>query len=140
MLESVGRYATYSQNCKIQSYLRNIIAKGKFVSSIIENKCVELYITTFGRVIERNRETEKKINDFFDFVEPYIDEPSALGVILIKKAINKLPEMGYVSKSKACHYLIKEKKVIEIGLKWLDELKPTSDVEELISYILQNGK
>ena len=68
LLESIGRYATYSQNRKIQSYLQEIIHEGKFKSSLVENKCVELYITTFGRIIDRNRESDKKIVDFFEFV------------------------------------------------------------------------
>ena len=33
-----------------------------------------------------------------------------------------------------------EKNIIEIGLRWLDEIKPKEDVEDLISYVLQNAK
>lgn len=101
---------------------------------------MELFITTFGRVIDRNRESDKKIVDFFEFVEPYLASPSSLGVVLIKKGINKLPDIGILSRSKACHNLIIEKNIIEIGLRWLDEIKPKEDVEDLISYVLQNAK
>ena len=48
--------------------------------------------------------------------------------------------MGILSRSKGCYNLVMERNIIELGIKWLDEIKSKSDIEDLISVVLQNAK
>lgn len=75
-----------------------------------------------------------------EFVDPYLDKFNPFGVVLMKKAIAKLPDMGVFSRNKASYFLINEKNIIELGLLWLDIAQPKDDVEDFLCYILQCAK
>jgi hypothetical protein len=112
----------------------------KFRNYLIENKCIDLYVATFNKVIDRSNDITKRTDDLYEFVNPYIEKFSPFGVVLMKKAIGKLPDIGSFSRNKASYFLIKEKNVLELGLIWLDLAQPKDDVEEFLCYILQCAK